>query len=174
MSPDGPPRCPIPQTGLTISVLQDPPFTVFNSGEVKGILGEYFAQIKKKCFRNAPECKSVSRNVTIPERLFNSTTGFLSAVESNKTDIAFPITGPLKMDLSGDSYTGPGLIFEVFMKSQGYSLIMDVKNFNRKSNDIVFDALLENTWPIFVFTLLIAGISGIFVWILVSIYVAIA
>ena len=74
----------------------------------------------------------------------------------------------MKMVLSGDSYLGPLLIFEVFIKSSGYSLIMDVENFNQKSNDIVFDTLLVNTWPIFVFTLLIAGISGICVWMLVS------
>ena len=171
MSHGGQHPCPIPQTGLRLSILQDPPFAEFTSEGVKGILGEFFAEIHKKCLLNAPECKSVSRNVTIKDRtLFNSTTSFLSAIKGNTTDIAFPITAPLKMNLSGDSYVGPRLLFEIFITSPGYSLIMDVENFNRKSNDIVFDALLVNTWPIFVFTLLIAGISGIFVWMLVSTY----
>jgi len=133
---------------------------------VEGILGEFFTEIQKKCFLDTPECKSVSRNVTIEKSLFNSTANFVSAIEGNTTDIAFPITAPMKMVLSGDSYLGPLLIFEVFIKSSGYSLIMDVENFNQKSNDIVFDTLLVNTWPIFVFTLLIAGISGICVWML--------
>jgi len=166
-----PPRtgtCPIPRTGIRISILNDPPFTEFKSGEVEGILGEFFTEIQKKCFLDTPECKSVSRNVTIEKSLFNSTANFVSAIEGNTTDIAFPITAPMKMVLSGDSYLGPLLIFEVFIKSSGYSLIMDVENFNQKSNDIVFDTLLVNTWPIFVFTLLIAGISGICVWMLVS------
>lgn len=169
MSPDGPPHntCPVPQTGLTISILEEPPFTEFRSGEVKGILGEFFTELQKKCFLNSLECKSV-RIVTFKKMLFNSTTNFSSAIEENTTDIAFPITAPLKMALSGDAYFGPGLIFEVFIKSSGFSLIMDVENFNQKSNDIVFNTLLENTWPIFVFTLLIAGISGICVWMLVS------
>lgn len=166
-----PPRtgtCPIPRTGIRISILNDPPFTEFKSGEVEGILGEFFTEIQKKCFLDTPECKSVSRNVTIEKSLFNSTANFVSAIEGNTTDIAFPITAPMKMVLSGDIYLGPLLIFEVFIKSSGYSLIMDVENFNQKSNDIVFDTLLVNTWPIFVFTLLIAGISGICVWMLVS------
>ena len=172
MSPGGPPPCPIPENGLElrISILEDPPFTEFESGKVKGILGEIFAEIQKKCFLEPPGCKSESRNVTIRMRQFNSTTSFLSAIERNTTDIAFPITSSLKMDLSGDKYFGPGLKFDVFIESSGYSLIMDVENFNRRSNEIVFDALLVNTWPIFVFTLLIAGISGIFVWMLVSTY----
>ena len=161
-----PPVCPIPQTGLRISVLNDPPYTEFKSGEVKGVLGEFFTKMQKKCFQNSLECKSVSRNVTILP--VNSTANFSSIIKRNRTDIAFPITAPMKMALSGDRYHGPPLIFEVFIKSTGYSLIMDVENFNRKSNDIVFDTLLANTWPIFVFTLLIAGISGICVWMLVS------
>lgn len=172
MSPGSPPPCPIPENGLElrISILEDPPFTEFESGKVKDILGEIFAEIQKKCFLEPPGCKSESRNVTIRMRQFNSTTSFLSAIERNTTDIAFPITSSLKMDLSGDKYFGPGLKFDVFIESSGYSLIMDVENFNRRSNEIVFDALLVNTWPIFVFTLLIAGISGIFVWMLVSTY----
>lgn len=170
MSPSGPPpnRCPIPRTGLSISILEEPPFTEFKSGEVEGILGKFFREISKKCFLNAQECKSVFKNDTIKKRLFNSTTSFKLAIDRNTTDIAFPITAPLKMDLSGDRYSGPGLIFEEFIKSTGYSLIMDVKNFNQRSNDIVFHTLLVNTWPIFVFTLLIAGISGICVWMMVS------
>ena len=169
MSPGGPSHntCPIPPSGLTISILEEPPFTEFKSGKVKGILGEFFNEIQKKCFINALECKSAPRNVTI-KKLFNSSTSFKSAIEGNETDIAFPITAPLKMHLSGDRYFGPGLIFEEFIESTGYSLIMDVANFNQRTNDIVFHTLLVNTWPIFVFTLLIAGISGICVWMLVS------
>lgn len=168
MSPGGPPpnRCPIPRSGLSISILEEPPFTEFKSGEVEGILGKFFTEISKKCFLNAQECKSVLKNDTIKKRLFNSTTSFKLAIDRNTTDIAFPITAPLTMELSGDRYSGPGLIFKEFIKSTGYSLIMDVKNFNQRSNDIVFHTLLVNTWPIFVFTLLIAGISGIFVWML--------
>jgi len=164
-----PPICPIPQTGLRISILNYPPFTEFKSDqEVKGVLGEFFREIEKKCFSNTRECQSVYGNDSIKIIPFNSTANFSSAIKRNRTDIAFPITAPLKMVLSGDRYSGPPLKFELFIKSPGYSLIMDVDNFNQKSNEIVFDTLLVNTWPIFVFTLLIAGISGICVWMLVS------
>ena len=160
-----PPTCP--PTGLSVSIFEDPPYTEFESDKVKGILGEFFTEIQKKCFLNTLECKSSPfKNITIKRS--RSIASFSSAIEGNTTDVAFPITAPLKMTLSGDNYSGPILIFERFIKSSGYSLIMDVENFNQKTNDIVFDTLLVNTWPIFVFTLLIAGISGICVWMLVS------
>lgn len=71
------------------------------------------------------------------------------------------------MSLSDDSYTESELVFEVFIKSPGYSLIMDVNNINLKTNELIFASLIENSWPIVVFTLLIAGISGMVIWILV-------
>ena len=71
------------------------------------------------------------------------------------------------MSLSDDSYTESELMFEVFIKSPGYSLIMDVNNINLKTNELIFASLIENSWPIVVFTLLIAGISGMVIWILV-------
>lgn len=158
-------KCPVPRTGLMISILYDPPLTEVKSGSVEGILGEYLQKIVKNCFINSPECNLPAS--VFQRKLFNSTKSFISAIEENKTDIAFPISGTLKTSLTDDNYTGPNMQFEVFIKSAEYSLIMDVVNFNQKLNDIVFKALLVSVWPIVVFTLLIAGISGIFVWILV-------
>ena len=172
MNPGGGPNrhgCPIPSTGLTISVLLDPPFTEFQSGKVKGILGEFYQETAKKCFINAPDECRLSPEV-LKSKLYNSTSSFISTIEENTTDIAFPISEPVKMLLSGERYTGPMMMFEVFIKAKEYSLIMDVKNFNYEANEIIFEALLVNTWPIVVFTLLIAGISGILVWVLVRKY----
>lgn len=165
MDPEGGANCSVPKTGLTVSVLIDPPYTEFESGKVKGILGLYLHKIIKNCFIKSPECR-LSASV-FRMKVFNDTASFFSDIEENKTDLAFPISSPRKKNMSDESYTGPNMHFEVFIKSVEYSLIMDVKNFNRKMNDIVFAALLVSVWPIVVFTLLIAGISGIFVWILV-------
>ncbi|KAL9981438.1 hypothetical protein ACROYT_G010144 [Oculina patagonica] len=164
MDPEGGANCSVPKTGLTVSVLIDPPYTEFESGKVKGILGLYLHKIIKNCFIKSPECR-LSASV-FRMKVFNDTASFFSDIEENKTDLAFPISSPRKKNMSDESYTGPNMHFEVFIKSVEYSLIMDVKNFNRKMNDIVFAALLVSVWPIVVFTLLIAGISGIFVWIL--------
>lgn len=73
----------------------------------------------------------------------------------------------MKMWLSDDDYIGQEMSFQEFFASPGYSLVMDVEYINKKANDIIVQSLMENTWPIIVFTLLIAGISGIIVWILV-------
>ena len=119
----------------------------------------------KQCIIKAHECNLSQKDFR--RKLFNSTTSFMSGIEENKTDIAFPISAPMKMLLSGENYTGPSLEFATFINSEEYSLIMDVGNFNQEANDIVFALLRANIWPIFVFTLLIAGISGIFIWVLV-------
>jgi len=70
------------------------------------------------------------------------------------------------MWLTSDNYSGPPLRILEFIASPGYSLIMDVQIFNDKANEIVMKTLMTNTWPIIAFTLLLAGISGICVWIL--------
>ena len=153
--------------GLSMSVLHDPPFTtVSDSGEVEGLLGEFFSLIVRRCFsRNS--CSNV-----ISTTIFNSTEDFISTIRGNKTDIAFPISTPMKMLLSAhdpDSGTEQlPLMFELFITSPGYLLIMDVNHVNHKVIQLELRSLFENSWPIVVFTLLIAGISGMVVWILVS------
>ena len=156
-----------PSTGLRMSVLYLPPFTNNTGSKIyRGILGDFFQHIVKKCF--VQKCQLSLNSYTV--KLFNSTESFREDIAANNTDIAFPITRPTKMFLSGETYTGPALMFDTLIKSPGYSLIMNVESVNSKANDIVFATLLESTWPIFVFTLLIAGISGICVWVLVRSY----
>ena len=163
-----PPPDPVcPSTGLRISILYLPPFTNNTGSKIyRGILGDFFEHIVQKCF--VQMCQLSMNSSTI--KLFNSTESFIKDIAANNTDIAFPITRPTKMFLSGETYTGPALMFDTLIKSPGYSLIMNVESVNSKANDIVFATLLESTWPIFVFTLLIAGISGICVWALVRSY----
>ena len=163
-----PPPGPVcPSTGLRISILYLPPFTNNTGSKIyRGILGDFFQHIVKKCF--VQMCQLSMNSSTL--KVFNSTESFIEDIAANNTDIAFPITRPTKMFLSGETYTGPLLMFDTLIKSPGYSLIMNVESVNSKANDIVFAALLESTWPIFVFTLLIAGISGICVWALVRSY----
>lgn len=155
----GPDNAPV-----RVSVLHIPPLILQSSsdGKIKGILGEFFAEIVKMCFIKHCNLTRDFFNVT----LYNTTQRFLKSIEDSKAEIAFPISRPLKMWLSHSNYTGPDMHFEDFFKSPGYSLIMDVGNVNEKANAIVMQTLLENTWPIIVVTLLFAGISGIFVWML--------
>lgn len=162
-----PPESVCPPDGLSLSVLHAPPFiTVSHSGQVEGLLGEYFSLIIQRCFTH--KCKSFS--YSIRPTIFNSTESFISTIRENKTDVAFPLSRPLMMSLSGrrDSTEPQPVTFETFMISPGYSLIMDVEHVNDKVSELELNSLFENSWPIVVFTLLIAGISGMVVWILVS------
>ena len=156
----GPDNAPV-----RVSVLHIPPLILQSSsdGKIKGILGEFFAEIIKMCFIKHCNLTWDFFSVT----MYNTTQSFLKSIEDSKAEIAFPLSRPLKMWLSDSNYTGPDMYFEDFFKSPGYSLIMDVDNINEKANAIVMQTLLENTWPIIVVTLLFAGISGIFVWMLV-------
>lgn len=156
-----------PKNGLTVSVLSVPPFTISsNSGEVEGILGEFFSRITRRCL--IKDCRLSQSAIQIT--LFNSTDDFISAIQRNTTDIAFPISRTIMMHLRDSTHTqtGPLLTFELFLQSPGYFLIMDVKNVNHKVIKLELMNLIQNSWPIVVFTLLIAGISGMVVWILVS------
>ena len=158
-----------PQDGLKASVLRVPPYTMLsNSGELEGILGDFFTRIARRCFLKNCGLPRSAIQIT----LFNSTEDFVSAIQGNKTDIAFPISGPMMMHVRDSSHeysqTGTLLEFELFLQSPGYFLIMDVQHVNSKVIAIELMNLVQNSWPIVVFTLLIAGISGMVVWILVS------
>ena len=163
-SPRPGPVCP-PSLPVRLSVLHSPPLTLPHAGQEKGILGEFFFHIVKKCF--VDKC-NVTKD-SFQDTLFNSTHSFLKSIADNESEIAFPISRPLKMWLTSDNYSGPPLRILEFIASPGYSLIMDVQIFNDKANEIVMKTLMTNTWPIIAFTLLLAGISGICVWILVRV-----
>lgn len=150
---------------VRISALNFPPLvepSQDNKTAPKGVLGEFISHIIKKCFR---DCKLTLNSVQTT--VFNTTWSFLKSIQDGEAEIAFPITRPIKMWLSDDDYIGQEMEIQEFFTSPGYSLVMDVEYINKKANDIIVQSLMENTWPIIVFTLLIAGISGIIVWILV-------
>ena len=158
-----------PQAGISVSILHFPPLTMAHpSGQMEGLLGEFFSQIAKRCFDG--ECKMSKSAITTT--FFNSTENFMSTIRGNKTNIAFPITRSMKMSLSRrhniNTESSPTLVtFELFLTSPAYVLIVDVENVNNKVSRQELNSLFENAWPIVTFTLLIAGISGMVVWILV-------
>lgn len=157
---------PVGITVLNVSALVLPPFTMLpSSGDGRGIVGDFFHRILENCL--IKQCRSLTKD-SIQVTTFNTPRSFIESLVNRKAGIALPIPRPLKMMLSGEDYTGPALILEQLIESPGYSLIMDVRIFNGKANDIVMTRMLQNTWPIIVFTILLAGISGICVWILVS------
>lgn len=157
--------CPT-NSPVRISALNFPPLVEPSQDRtkpLKGVLGEFMTHIFSKCLLR--DC-NLTRSSVQPT-IFNTTWSFLKSIQDGEADIAFPVTRPIKMWLSDDDYIGPEITFQEFFTSPGYSLVMDVKYINKKANEIIVQSLMENTWPIIVFTLLIAGISGIIVWILV-------
>ena len=150
---------------IRVAVLLIPPLTMKPSNDtVTGIIGEFFRKIITKCsgFKDKDLNPTCFQNT-----VFDDAGDFQASILNNRTDIAFPISARMKKVLS-DQTNDVKLIFHELIEIPGYSLIMDTEHINGKVNDIAMSRLVENTWPIMVFTILLAGISGMCVWILVS------
>jgi hypothetical protein len=90
-------------------------------------------------------------------------------ITTGRCDIALPITSILQINLTWPDYTGNPLIFRSIVKTGSRALIVNKNHFNQKSMDSMLQALLD-TWPIFAYTFVLAGLSGICIWVLVSYY----
>lgn len=157
--------CPDPP--IRVSILNNPPFTLSSPrpAQKTGIVGDFFKDLVQKCF--VKKCDNLTKDSFQMTR-FNDTDSFVRSILDKQAQIAFPISRPVRTALTEQTdENGPPLIFEELIVSPGYSFIMNVNIFNARANDVVMKTLMQNSWPIIVFTFLLAGISGICVWILV-------
>lgn len=124
--------------------------------------------VLKKCFR---PCK-------VEWKLVNSSRALRDALLLKTTDFALPIVpfieheledGELVQDIENDFNSGGNnsLDFKNIVSSPGLSFIVHTSNFNNRAKKHIIVALLQ-VWPIVVFLIILAGMSGIFVWALVS------
>lgn len=103
----------------------------------------------------------------IPPEVVDSFHELLEEITSGRSDIILPLTSRLENNLSWPDYTGSPLNFKDITKASGGALIVDKNHFNQRSKELMLKALFD-TWPIFVYTFILAGVSGICIWILVS------
>ena len=166
---------------LQVAILLVPPLTLktsYNdvktdvSSKVKGgILGDLITRIIRTCIpRNNHVAATKSECFQVTN--FEDEQRFLEFILRNDscTDIAFPISSRMKRALSGKK-GNMTLSFDDLIETPGYSLIMDTVHVNDKANTVVMTKLVQNIWPIVVLAFLFAGIAGICVWVLVSLFV---
>lgn len=162
-----------PSTSIIVTALILPPYVIYHNSTSFGIAIDFVRQSIKKCFRSC-NLPPVQWNIV------NTSTALKKAILSKSTDIAFPIVpsmeqeieeGELDVKLISNVYnsTNNSYVFENLIGSPGMSFIIHTNNFNKKARQHIIDALLE-IWPIVVFCILLAGMSGIFVWAVVSLF----
>lgn len=152
----------------TVTCLLLPPFVMKskNTSELngkQGILWEFMYNNLQYCF---PKCDVASMNILF----VNNTEDFTNIIEQGKTDLAFPISASLEKDLQHYDHfldTSNQIMFYKVVESPGQAFVICREVFQERARKKVVNALLSS-WPIFVFTFLLAGISGVCIWVLVS------
>lgn len=172
---------------LQVAILLVPPLTLKTSyNDVKtyvscpmnkvkgGILGDLITRIIRTCIKWPPRNNHVAatKSECFQVTKFEDEQEFQEFILRNDscTDIAFPISSRMKRALSGKK-GNMTLYFDDLIETPGYSLIMDTVHVNDKANTVVMTKLVQNVWPIVVLAFLFAGIAGICVWALVSLFV---
>ena len=159
--------CPHSRQQFTVSILVIPPYTIISdSGELIGIVGDFFNDIIHRCLLRFCGLSKDAFNMTF----INSSKEFQMILQNNMTDFALPVSKPMQLLLRPDDRDAqPLMMVEQIISSPGYSLIMDVENVNVRANKAALIKLYTESWPITIFTFVITGISGMVIWILVSI-----
>ena len=168
---------------LQVAILLVPPLTLNNSHDdvKRGSLRDRVIQITENCinFKNHSNIKdrrnSKNHRNDLAMKLecfqvenFQEEQSFQEYILNNDIDIAFPISSRMKKTLSSEN---DNMSFHELIETPGYSLIMDTGHVNNKANTIAIKKLVQNAWPIVVLVFLFAGIAGICVWVLVSLFV---
>lgn len=167
---------------LQVAILLVPPLTLKTSyndvsspkNKVKGgILGDLITRIIGTCkLSPCNDHVAATKSKCFQVTNFEDEQTFQESIlkKNSCTDIAFPISSRMKRALSGKK-GNMNLHFYDLIETPGYSLIMDTGHVNDKANTVVMTKLVQNVWPIVVLAFLFAGIAGICVWALVSLFV---
>ena len=153
---------------VTITSLFLPPFVMESKntsrfGGLKGIVLDFVYDNIHYCFQH---CDMSDINFVS----VNSTDEFIDIIEHNRTDLAFPIPGSLEKELAHYDHfqdTSNPVLFYRVVESPGQAYIICLEVFQEKATKKVAKSLLASS-PIFLFTFLLAGISGVCIWVLVS------
>ena len=159
--------CNLPKIPLRITIWNFPPYVIVQNDsrsdpKLSGISLEFFWKLVEKCYKNCSKEVFQVNTVDSDEEL-------IEAFETNATDIAFPITRQLKIELKDRLvHTSAGLTFQPLTVSQGYLYVVDAENQREQFLENAITSLFDDTWPMIVLILLLGGIAGSLVWLLVS------
>ena len=155
--------CPKSSSNFTVAFRQDPPYVKVIGTKRKGLLYDFIQWGLIRCFHQY----SCNTKVIHWKEIFSEDR--LSSVVLDKTaDIAMPITPSLSSlteELRNSRFTDVTLVAVV--KSPGLALVIDYQACKMKIEKLTTSTILS-AWPVGAVILLLAGISGISIWALVS------
>ena len=155
--------CPKSSSNFTVAFRHDPPYVNVNGTKWKGLLYDFVQWGLIRCFHQySCNTKAIHwKEIFSEDRLS-------SVVLDKTTDIAMPITPSLSSlteELRNSRFTGVRLVTVV--KSPGLALVIDYNACKMKTERLTTSTILS-AWPVGAVILLLAGISGISMWALVS------
>ena len=155
--------CPKSSSNFTVAFRQDPPYVKVIGTKRRGLLYDFIQWGLIRCFHQY----SCNTKAIHWKEIFSEDR--LSSVVLDKTaDIAMPITPSLSSlteELRNSRFTDVTLVAVV--KSPGLALVIDYQACKMKIEKLTTSTILS-AWPVGAVILLLAGISGISIWALVS------
>lgn len=152
------PNCPL--NNVTVSVFADPPYARINRTD--GVISDFLRLGIKLCFKS----KSCTKAEDMQWKWVQSLDELENLIKKEKTNIAFPVPPSLSSRRTRFSSKARVEYFSV-LHSPGPALIVNNQACKRISNLLLIKTILS-VWPVLLLTLLLAGISGVCIWALVS------
>ena len=119
--------------------------------------------VNQKCF-DVKKQKDIACNMKA--RLVQNSEEIVKLIKNKSVDFAFPIQADAKEALKDE----PDVTLIRAFVSSGFSLIVNMKQCQEESREQLF-ASITSQWPILAAMILLSGISGIIIWLLVSILI---
>lgn len=159
--------CPNFGSNFTVAFLHDPPYAKANSTKRHGLLYDFVQAGLGRCFRHySCNMKTIHWREVFSEETLSTLT-----LDEN-TDIAIPITSSLYSSLTEElaaNSRNTRVTLVTVVKSPGLALVIDYYACKMRIEKMTTDTILS-AWPVCAVILLLAGISGISIWALVSHY----
>ena len=147
----------------SIALLDFPPY-IMNSSLEKGFLYEEIEWfVDFTCFNKEENDPEVCKMVPIYVR---NSLEMVDLIKTKRVDFAFPIQTDAQEALMDE----PDVTLIRAFVSSGCSLIINMKQCQEESREQLFTSITSQ-WPILAAMILLSGISGIILWLLVSILI---
>ena len=161
--------CSKANSSFKVVFQKDPPYVVANRSRNRtkdrnGLIYEFVETGLGHCFRQY-DCNTK----TIRWKEVSSEDNLISSILNETADIAFPIAPSLSSSLTQEleeSHNDDVTLVGAF-NSPGFAMVIDYNACKEKIEKLTTDTILS-AWPICAVMLLLAAISGISIWALVS------
>lgn len=154
-----------PFSNMSISVLIDPPYV--DNNIATGIISDFILYGLTVCFKTKT-CENKIK--TLHWRKLQSEEEMVTAIKAKQAKLVFPVPPSL---ITNRKRLAKTVDYYPVVTSPGLALIVNYHSCKKIANSALSQTV-SSVWPILAFSLLMAGISGVFIWAIVSIKVVVA